>query len=75
MIRVSVAIVSALFFSGCLTTNISTPTQEEIPTAQIEDDDEIAVCGEIDGEKRTYPTLGDLKAEGAKLLYYGPCDY
>ena len=41
---------------------------------QIEDNDEIAVCGEVAGEKQTYPTLGDLKNDGAKLLYYGPCN-
>ncbi len=55
--------LSALFW-GCSTTNSE---------VQIEDNDQIAVCGEVAGEKQTYPTLGDLKNDGAKLLYYGPC--
>ena len=40
---------------------------------QIEDNDKIAVCGEVAGEKQTYPTLKDLKDDGARFLFYGPC--
>jgi len=58
----------AIFISGCATTN-SINTSE----VQIEDSDQIAVCGEVAGEKQTYPTMGDLKNDGAKFLYYGPC--
>jgi len=42
-------------------------------TIEVEDNDQVTVCGKVEGEKQTYPTLGDLKADGAKLLYYGPC--
>jgi len=62
--RIFTLILSTTLFWGCATTN------NEV---QIEDNDQIAVCGEVAGEKQTYPTVGDLKADGAKLLYYGPC--
>ncbi len=61
----SLIFISAFFLIGCSTNN---------QNVQIEDSDEIAVCGEVAGEKQTYPTLGDLKNDGAKLLYYGPCN-
>jgi hypothetical protein len=53
-----------LLFIGCATSNA---------TVELEDNDQIAICGELDGQKQTFPTLGDLKNEGAKFLYYGPC--
>ena len=59
-------ILTTLLYWGCAT---NSPT----PSADIPDDAQIAVCGEIDGQKQTYPTIGDLKADGAKLLYYEPC--
>jgi hypothetical protein len=64
--RIFTLILSTTLFWGCATTT----TNNEV---QIEDNDQIAVCGEVAGEKQTYPTLGDLKADGAKVLYYGPC--
>jgi hypothetical protein len=48
----SLIFISAFFLIGCSTNN---------QNVQIEDNDEIAVCGEVAGEKQTYPTLGDLK--------------
>jgi len=53
-----------LIFVGCATNTA---------TVELEDNDQIAICGELDGQKQTFPTLGDLKSEGAKFLYYGPC--
>jgi len=49
------------FFWGCATSN------------NISENDQVAVCGKISGEKQTYPTLGDLHNDGAKFLHYGPC--
>jgi uncharacterized lipoprotein YajG len=56
--------LATLLLIGCANTN---------NTVEVEDNDQIAVCGSIDNEKQTYPTLGDLKADGAKFLFYGPC--
>jgi hypothetical protein len=56
--------LTTLLLIGCANTN---------NTVEVEDNDQIAVCGSIDNEKQTYPTLGDLKADGAKFLFYGPC--
>ena len=61
--KIFTLILSTTLFWGCATNN----------EVKVEDNDQIAVCGEVAGEKQTYPTLGDLKADGAKLLYYGPC--
>jgi len=55
-------ILSTIIFVGCATNSVN-----------IDDSDQIAVCGEIDGQKQTYPTIGDLRSDGAKLLYYQPC--
>ena len=59
-----VVILSTIFFVGCATNNLE---------VDIDDDAHIAVCGEKDGQKQTYPTIGDLKADGAKLIAYEPC--
>ncbi len=56
----------ANFLTSCATNN-------ENIEVQVDDNDKIAVCGEVEGEKQTYPTLGDLKNDGAKFLFYGPC--
>ena len=60
------AILAAVAINGCATSNANTDVQ-------VEDNDKIAVCGEVAGEKQTYPTMGDLKNDGAKFLSYGPC--
>jgi PBP1b-binding outer membrane lipoprotein LpoB len=62
--RTILAISLALFFAGCATNT---------PEVEIDDNAQIAVCGEVDGQKQTYPTIADLKNDGAKLLYYEPC--
>ncbi len=54
--------------SGCATSNYETEAQVEFS-----DSDKVVVCGEVGGEKQTYPTFGDLKADGANFLFYGPC--
>ncbi len=56
--------LATLLLIGCANTN---------NTVEVEDNNQIAICGSIDNEKQTYPTLGDLKADGAKFLFYGPC--
>ena len=61
--RIFTLILSTIFFLGCATNS----------EVKISDNDQIAVCGEVAGEKQTYPTLGDLKEDGAKFLFYGPC--
>jgi len=63
-----VAILVALTFNSCATTNNQV-------NVEVEDNDKIAVCGEVDGQKQTYPTMGDLKNDGAKFISYGPCYY
>ena len=60
--RTFTLIISTIIFWGCANNQV-----------KIEDSDQIAVCGEVAGGKQTYPTLGDLKEDGAKFLYYGPC--
>jgi len=60
------AILVAMAINGCATSNANTDVQ-------VGDNDKIAVCGEVAGEKQTYPTMGDLKNDGAKFLSYGPC--
>jgi len=60
--------ISSIFLSSC-----ATSTQSE--DVQISDTDKVVVCGEVDGQKQTYPTLGDLKNDGAKFISYGPCYY
>jgi len=60
------AILAAIAINGCATSN-------SMADVQVEDNDKIAVCGEVAGEKQTYPTMGDLKNDGAKFLSYGPC--
>jgi hypothetical protein len=62
--RAIFSVFLTLLFAGCATTT---------PDVDIDDNAQIAVCGEIDGQKQTYPTIGDLKNDGAKLLYYEPC--
>ena len=57
-------IFATALFWGCATNNTA---------VNIDDNDQIAVCGEVNGQKQTYPTIGDLRADGAKLLYYEPC--
>jgi len=67
MKKISLILVATLFW-GCSVSN-SNLNQ----SAEVEENDKIAVCGEIAGDKQTYPTLGDLHNDGAKFLYYGPC--
>jgi hypothetical protein len=71
--KATILILATVFFSGCLSTSYVPVdnTQEEV--VGLEDNDKIAVCGEVAGEKQTYPTLGDLKNDGAKFVSYGPC--
>ena len=60
------AILAAIAINGCATSN-------SMADIQVGDNDKIAVCGKVAGEKQTYPTMGDLKNDGAKFLSYGPC--
>ncbi len=48
-------------------------TNNSLSNIQIEDNDKIAICGELNGQKQTFPTMKDLKENGAKFLFYGPC--
>ena len=61
-----VSIVAVI--SGCATSNYGTEAQGEFS-----DSDKVVVCGLVDGEKQTYPTMGDLKSDGAQFQFYGPC--
>ncbi len=67
-----------LFFVGCLSTNANTASNVtydySTPNPEVPENEHIAVCGKVDNTKQTYPTLKDLKADGATFLYYGPCD-
>jgi len=70
--KATILILATIFFGGCLSTNnAQLETQEEV--VGLDDNDKFAVCGEVAGEKQTYPTLGDLKNDGAKFVSYGPC--
>jgi hypothetical protein len=62
-------LATTIFFIGCATTNSNIDTE----ASGISENDKIAVCGEVAGEKQTYPTLGDLHNDGAVFKYYGPC--
>jgi len=72
--RAAILILATVFFGGCLSTN-NVQMVEDVDTTAVglEDNDKIAVCGEVAGEKQTYPTIGDLKNDGAKFVSYGPC--
>ena len=61
-----IAVLATFAIGGCATSN-------SMADVQVEDNDKIAVCGEVGGDKQTYPTMGDLKSDGAKFLSYGPC--
>ena len=63
--KTTLLILATALFWGCATTSN--------PEVVLDDNDQIAVCGEVNGQKQTYPTIGDLRADGAKLLYYEPC--
>ena len=62
--KTTLLILATALFWGCATNS---------PEVMLDDNDQIAVCGEVNGQKQTYPTIGDLRADGAKLLYYEPC--
>ncbi len=53
--------------SGCSTDS------SKIDISDIPNNEHFTVCGEIDGEKQSYPTIGDLKSDGATFVSYGPC--
>jgi len=61
--KLFIFIFAIFFYAGCANS----------PQVVVEESDQIAVCGEIDGQKQTYPTVGDLHNDGAKFLFYGPC--
>ena len=58
---------SCFLFISCANSNYS------MINSEIPEDEHITVCGEINGEQQTYPTLKDLKNDGAKFLHYDPC--
>jgi len=67
MIKLSLTLFALIAFSGCVSSNYATPNSE------IPEDEHIAVCGLKNGAEQTYPTLKDLKADGAKFVHYDPC--
>jgi len=71
--KIYTLILSTALFLGCTTTSNQVVDIADTANVEFDDNDKVVVCGEVDGEKQTYPTLGELKNDGAKLLYYGPC--
>ncbi len=77
------AIATSLFFISCATPSLpsffsdsdsNSTVDYSTPNPEVPENEHIAVCGQIDNVHQTYPTLKDLKADGAKFLSYGPCE-
>ncbi len=63
-------VMPILLLLGCAS---NTPNIDDEVSVDIPPQTHIAVCGELDGQKDTYPTLADMQSAGAKLVSYSPC--
>ncbi len=67
MVKKFFTLLIVFLFSACSLENMN------MPNSEIPEDEHIAVCGKKDNQEQTYPTLKDLKADGATFLHYDPC--
>ncbi len=68
--KILLFVLAILAVNGCSSTTTNSVNYNSV---SVESRAQNIVCGIVDGQKQTYPSMKELENDGADFSHYGPC--